>query len=64
MSGVHDPGLVMREDFENYDEASSVIWSEMISGVVNDQCGNVLNGKAATFCSAAGPRSLVSRDFG
>ncbi|GIY14306.1 reelin [Caerostris extrusa] len=40
MSAVHDPGLVIREDFENYDEANSLIWSEMISGVVNDQCGS------------------------
>ncbi|GIY36220.1 reelin [Caerostris darwini] len=60
MSAVHDPGLVIREDFENYDEANSLIWSEMISGVVNDQCGSVLHGKAATFCNAVGPRSLTT----
>ncbi|GFS69486.1 reelin [Nephila pilipes] len=60
MSVVHDPGLVIREDFENYDAANSLIWSEMISGVVNDQCGSVLHGKAATFCSATGPRSLTT----
>ncbi|XP_042898138.1 reelin isoform X2 [Parasteatoda tepidariorum] len=60
MSGIHDPGLVIREDFENYDEANSNIWSEVISGVVNDQCGSVLHGKAATFCGATGPRSLTT----
>lgn len=60
MSTVHDPGLVIREDFETYDEANSLIWSEIISGVVNDQCGSVLHGKAATFCNPVGPRSMVS----
>ncbi|XP_054717283.1 reelin-like [Uloborus diversus] len=60
MSGIHDPGLVLREDFENGDTADPNIWSEVINGVVDDQCGSVLHGKAATFCGGTGPRSLTT----
>lgn len=60
MSVVHDSGVIMREDFENGDAIGSHIWSEMISGIISDQCGSVLHGKAATFCDATGPRSLIT----
>lgn len=59
MSVVHDSGVIMREDFENNNVIDPLIWSEMINGVISDQCGSVLHGKAGTFCSATGPRSLV-----
>ena len=59
MSVVHDSGVIMREDFENGNTIDPLIWSEMISGVISDQCGSVLHGKAGTFCDATGPRSLV-----
>lgn len=60
MSGVHSQGLILREDFEQGDIADPLIWSEMISGAINDQCGSVLHGKAAVFCNPAGPRSLIT----
>lgn len=63
MSVVHDSGVIMREDFENNNAIDPLIWSEMINGVISDQCGSVLHGKAGTFCGATGPRSLVYITF-
>lgn len=59
MSAVHDSGVILREDFENDNVINPVIWSEINGGDISDQCGSVLHGKAANFCGAKGPRSLV-----
>ncbi|XP_067122080.1 reelin-like, partial [Centruroides vittatus] len=60
MKEIHSAALVLREDFESSDVFDQALWSKVSRGKLDNQCGNILHGKAASFCEDSGSRSLVT----
>ncbi|KAI8771793.1 reelin [Biomphalaria glabrata] len=60
LAEVNSGSFVFREDFDSEDGFQSDLWSQTDGGSISDDCGSVVQGKAAVLCDPFEPRNMVT----